>query len=145
MKETFIVSETTKEEKGVVVSVLGITMRVTRNPPTGLYHSHHFQLLMSTHAILVPAGLNTSEVQRSWELLSLVAAFPAKKSFRYLMDLVCFSYSLLLQSHFCISVLRQGNILPSDLSLQQYPLLAVFSVLLLKKFFYRYTLTSRDA
>lgn len=58
MKETFIVSETTGEEKGVVVSVLGITISVTRNPPTELYHSHHFQLLMSTCAILVPAGLN---------------------------------------------------------------------------------------
>lgn len=58
----------------------------------------------------------TSEVQRSWELLSLVADFPAKKSFRYLMDLVCFSYGVLLQSHFCISVLRQGNIMPPDLS-----------------------------
>lgn len=48
MKETFIVFETGKREKGVVLCVLGITIGVTREPPTRLHHSYYFQLLMPT-------------------------------------------------------------------------------------------------
>lgn len=58
----------------------------------------------------------TSVVLSTWELLSLIAGCPAKKGFRYLGSLICISYRTRLQSHFSISVLRQGSVVPSDLT-----------------------------
>lgn len=58
----------------------------------------------------------TSTVWSTWELLSLVTGCPTKKGFRYLMALICISYSTGLQSQFCISVLRQSSVMPSDLA-----------------------------